>query len=478
MPIQDSTPEYCNSVISTAARIADDWARSSGTDRSGLLRQMANMLLTHREELVHIANEETSLDTNRLNAELDRTIFQLKGFADHVDAGHAFAMTIDEAISQAPPMGRPHLARVLVPLGPVAVFAASNFPLAFSVLGGDTVSALAAGCSVVVKAHPGHPRLSRAVVDIARTAIKIQGLPEGLLGMVEGSGVDVGVQLVRHPDIAAVAFTGSYKGGIALLAHANARPEPIPFYGELGSINPIIALPKALAEQAEEAAQMLASSIQFGSGQICTSPGVVLLYDNADSDAFEFALCGAMDAMHTHAMLSPSIKKNFDAGVSRVLSTPGVKAILSGRATSDDFDPPRPVLAKTSAKNFIQYPTLHEEVFGPACLLINVESADEIINVLTAIKGSLTVTLWGGETDTSDVRRITRIAAKIAGRVLFGGVPTGVAVSASQHHGGPWPSSTQPFSTSVGYAAMERFLRPVALQNSPAWLIERKGQPC
>jgi NADP-dependent aldehyde dehydrogenase len=482
MQIQDTPAAQVHAAATAAAEVADDWAQSPAHVRAALLRGLGDALVANRETLVRLADEETSLGSARLNGELDRTRFQLHGFADHVEAGHAFALTDDPAIAGAPPAGRPHLMRVRVPLGPVAMFSASNFPFAFSVLGGDTASALAAGCPVVVKAHPAHPRLSREVFELAQSVLAQQDLPPGLLGMVEGAGVEAGieagVELVRHPDIAAVAFTGSFKGGAALWAQANARPRPIPFYGELGSINPVVALPRALAVQAEELAHTLAASIEFGCAQVCTSPGLVVLFEGADADRFEAALRNALQLATTHTMLTPGMKRNFDAGVARLLGTPGVQTILAGESTGDELAAPRPVLAKTSAKHFVAQPALHEEVFGPACLIVRVASIDEVVDVLGAVGGSLTVTLWGAESDTPEVRRVARRAAQIAGRVLFGGVPTGVAVTGSQQHGGPWPASTQPLTTSVGYAAMERFLRPVALQSAPAWLAQRSGRPC
>lgn len=237
-------------------------------------------------------------------------------------------------------------------------------------------------------------------------------------------------------------------------------------------------MPSALAAQAEELARTLASSIEFGSGQICTSPGLVVLFEGADADRFEHALHAALQDKKTHTMLTPRIRRNFDSGVARLTGTHGVQTILTGEPVCDELAPPHPTLARTSAKNFIAERALHEEVFGPACLLVRVGSADEIVDVLRAVGGSLTVTLWGAESDSADVRRITRCATQIAGRVLFSGVPTGVAVTGSQHHGGPWPASTQPFTTSVGYTAMDRFLRPIALQSAPAWLAERSGRPC
>ncbi|KVL36362.1 aldehyde dehydrogenase [Burkholderia territorii] len=478
MQIQDSTPAQIDAAVSASMEASDSWARSAAHSRASLLRGLGDALHAHRDTLIETADAETSLGLVRLNSELDRTIFQLAGFASHVEAGHAFAVSDDAAIVGAPPVGRPHLSRVRIPVGPVAMFAASNFPLAFSVLGGDTASALAAGCPVVVKAHPGHPRLSRQVHELARSVLARQDLHGGVLGMVEGAGVDVGVRLVRHPDIAAVAFTGSYKGGTVLWAHANSRPRPIPFYGELGSINPVVALPCALEGRAEELAKLLAGSMEFGCGQICTSPGLVVLFDGEEAERFEAALRIALEAGKTHTMLTSGMRRNFDAGAARLLGTPGVEAILVNEPSGDDRAPPRPVLARTTAKNFVAQTVLHEEVFGPACLLVRVRSVDEVAEVLSAVGGSLTVTLWGAEIDSPDVRRIVRSATQIAGRVLFSGVPTGVAVTAAQQHGGPWPASTQSFTTSVGYAAMDRFLRPVALQSAPAWLLARSGQPC
>ncbi|WP_416372087.1 aldehyde dehydrogenase (NADP(+)) [Burkholderia pseudomultivorans] len=477
MQTQDHSRAHIHAVAGAAAAVADDWAGSSVHARAALLRALAHALDREREALVAIADDETSLGSVRLDGEIDRTCFQLRGFADHVETGRPFAATDDPAIEQAPPAGRPRLTRVRVPLGPVAMFSASNFPFAFSVLGGDTASALAAGCPVVIKAHPGHPMLSRRVFELARTVLAEQELPAALLGMVEGAGVDVGTELVKHPDIAAVAFTGSFSGGAALWHVANARPRPIPFYGELGSINPVVALPSALATRGDALAHALAASIAFGAGQACTSPGLVVLLEGDDARRFEETLRHALSATRMHRMLTPGIKRSFDAGAARLLATPGVRTVLAGSGDSDEAAPPAPIVACTDAAHFIAAPALHEEVFGPACLIVRAKSIDEIVAVLGAIGGSLTVTLWGADDDTAEVRRVTRRAMQVAGRVLFGGVPTGVAVTRNQQHGGPWPASTQPFSTSVGYAAMERFLRPVALQSAPAWLDAQGGRP-
>jgi acyl-CoA reductase-like NAD-dependent aldehyde dehydrogenase len=478
MHIPDSTPDQIDAAAVAAAQAFAHWSRSAASVRAALLRALGEALHGEREALIRIGDEETFLGQARLNGELDRTVFQLRGFAEQLEAGLAFACTEDAALAAAPPAGRPHLLRLRVPLGPVAMFSASNFPFAFSVLGGDTVSALAAGCPVVVKAHPGHPRLSRAVFALARSVLVRQELDPSLLSMIEGNGIDVGVALVRHPAIAAVAFTGSCKGGIALWKEANARARPIPFYGELGSINPVVAMPQALEGRAEDMARTLAASMEFGCGQICTSPGLVLLFAGPAADQFETALADALRSMPTHAMLSPSMRRNFDAGVARLLDSPGVQTVLAERQEGALSAPPRPVLARTGVANFLATPALQEEVFGPACLLVRVETIEQAGQVLDAIGGSLTVTLWGVDEDSADARRITRRAMTIAGRVVFGGVPTGVAIAASQQHGGPWPASTAPFTTSVGYAAIERFLRPVAVQNAPAWLRDCAGGPC
>ena len=471
----DSTPAAIDQAVAEAGAAADAWATTAPATRARLLRGLAAALERERVSLVALANDETSLGPVRLNGELDRTAFQLRGFADQVDAGATTAVLDEPAVAGAPPAGRPRLTRVRVPVGPVAMFAASNFPFAFSVLGGDTASALAAGCPVVIKAHPGHPQLSRAVFELASVVVAELGLPAAVLRMVEGAGIDVGVRLVRHPSIAAVAFTGSFRGGAALQAEANARPQPIPFYGELGSINPVVALPKALSARGAELAQALAASIGLGAGQFCTRPGVLLVFDDAVSQGFVDGLKSVLAKLTPHVMLTPAIRKGFDVGTARLTNHPRVRTLLTGDATSAT---PRPALVETDAASFIADHALREEVFGPAAIVVRVRSVDEAIDVLRAVGGSLTVTLWGADDGSDDTRRLTRAATRIAGRVLFSGVPTGVAVTAAQHHGGPWPASTQPFTTSVGYAALDRFLRPVALQDAPDWLLQQQGQPC
>ncbi|MDP3799385.1 MAG: aldehyde dehydrogenase (NADP(+)) [Polaromonas sp.] len=473
-PLPASTPEQVDAAAVAAQAAFASWSASTGAARGALLRALAAALEADRDELVAVADEETALGPVRLNGELDRTGFQLRRFAEIAERGVPFETTVDPAVAGPPPAGHPAMVRLRVPLGPVAMFSASNFPFAFSVLGGDTASALAAGCPVVVKAHSGHLVLSNRVFGLVQQVLKAQNLPAGLIGMIQGGGSDVGVRLVRHPAMAAGAFTGSTRGGAALQAEANARPRPIPFYGELGSTNPVIALPGILAARGAELAGVLAGSISLGCGQFCTSPGVIVLLKDPASDAFVQHLTTALATQKPHAMLTPGMRGAFDAGVSHMAAA-GAQPLLQEAGSAEA---PRPFLAQVDAVNFIAKTELREEVFGPSSLIVRADSVAQVLDVLHAVGGSLTVTLWGAEDDNADTRALVRGATAIAGRVLFAGVPTGVAVTAAQQHGGPWPSSTQPMTTSVGDAAMERFLRPVALQDAPAWLLARRGQPC
>ncbi len=477
-PLLASGPEQVDAAAVAAADAFVSWSASNGATRAALLRALAEALESDRNALVALADEETALGPIRLNGELDRTAFQLRRFADIAERGVPFDFVNDPAVAGAPPVGHPAMVRQRVPLGPVAMFSASNFPFAFSVLGGDTASALAAGCSVVIKAHSGHLVLSNRVAGLIPDVLKKLGLPAGLIGMIQGSGSDVGVRLVRHPAMAAGAFTGSTRGGAVLQAEASARPRPIPFYGELGSINPVVALPEWVAAKGAELAATLAGSIALGCGQFCTSPGVVVLIDDAQhkasNDAFVDLFTAALKAQNPHAMLTPGMRQAFDAGVVHMVAA-GAQALLKEAGSTEA---PRPFLAQVDGVNFIAKAELREELFGPSSLIVRTRSVAEALEVLNAVGGSLTVTLWGAETESDTNRALVRGAMSIAGRVLFSGVPTGVAVTAAQQHGGPWPSSTQPMTTSVGDAAMDRFLRPVALQDAPAWLLARKGQPC
>jgi NADP-dependent aldehyde dehydrogenase len=470
----DSTQDEIDHAANAAAAAAPGWAASTLAQRAQLLQHLALALEEQRTALVALADEESFLGATRLGGEMDRTCFQLRAFASFCWGGAPFHTTDDLAIALPAPQGRPRLTRVRVPLGPVAMFSASNFPFAFSVLGGDTASALAAGCPVVVKGHAAHARLSRAVHALALGVLEQLGLPPGLIGHVQGPSPEVGTRLVRHPAIQAVAFTGSIRGGLALQALASAREPPVPFFGELGSVNPVIVLPGVLPARNDELAAQLAASVAQGSGQFCTSPGIVALVNDDHAQPFIDALAVRLDAAPLHRMLSPAIATGFAAGARERARLPGVHfRPMSARAA----DVPQPLMVVAGAAAFLATPLLHEELFGPAITVVLCEDQAQLATVLHAIPGSLTVTLWGADNPSPLAQTLACAAMKRAGRVLFGGMPTGVAVTGAQHHGGPWPASTQPASTSVGLAACDRFLRPVALQDAPPWLLARGGQP-
>lgn len=480
----ESTPAEIDFAVAQAASAADAFARSSPGERARLLQKIADGLEVHRGELVPLADRETALGVVRLEGELDRTTFQLRGFAAQLASGKLALFVDDPGAQGKPPAGRPRLTRVAVPVGPVAMFAASNFPFAFSVAGGDTASALAVGCPVVVKAHPGHPELSRRTAGIVANAVAACGLPAGVFQLVQGASIDVGVRLVRAPAIAAVAFTGSFGGGTALAKVATERPRPIPFYGELGSINPLVLLPGVPEAEATRLAAELAGSICLGSGQFCTSPGVVIVFKGVAGDAFVQQLGAALSGKALHAMLNPNIRRAFDQGVKAWRANGKIRIVAEGlleQAPGDAMSAPSPVLAEVDFADFVAQPELREEVFGSAALVVRVASHADVEDALRAVGGSLTVTLWGvprGDVSPDDeTLKVVRASMQVGGRVLFSGVPTGVAISAAQHHGGPFPASTAPFTTSVGYAAAERFVRPLALQDAPEWLIGRSGSP-
>lgn len=454
------TAETMTEVLDGMARRARDAfphaARTSEGRRGAWLEAIADALDAAGDELVQIAMEETHLPEQRLTGEVTRTTSQLRLFASVIREGSYLEATIDHA---APP--QPDLRRMLRPIGPVAVFAASNFPFAFSVAGGDTASALAVGCPVIVKAHPAHARLSRRTAEIVIEALRSVAAPEGIFALVEG--YDAGIELVQHPEIAAVAFTGSVAGGRALARLTSARPVPIPFYGELGSINPVVVSAAADTARGAELAQGLVGSFTLGSGQFCTKPGVVFLPSDSSLEKTLPSLVSTSSAR----MLSDSITSGFGEGLSRLLSVPGIEHIAGSSAPTPDGVPG--VVLATTVTTLATYPEeLLAEVFGPVTLLVRYRGEEELASALTHLQGSLTATLHAERGE--DVSPLVQRLELLAGRVLFGGWPTGVAVTWSQHHGGPWPATNTQF-TSVGATAVRRFLRPIAYQDAPQHLL-------
>ncbi|MFJ3489595.1 aldehyde dehydrogenase (NADP(+)) [Leifsonia aquatica] len=448
--------------VAAAADAAAPAASASRARRAAWLDALATMLERNREELVAIAAEETHLTAARLDGEVTRTAAQLRFFAEVVLDGSYLEATIDTADdTRTPP--RPDLRRILRPIGPVGVFAASNFPFAFSVLGNDTASALAAGCPVVVKAHPGHPRLSRRVAELSRLGLVEAGAPEGLLGMVQG--MEEGVALVRHPAIRAIGFTGSTTGGRALFDLASARPAPIPFYGELGSINPVVVTEDAARARAESIATGLVGSFTRDGGQYCTKPGLVFIPDTDAGELLLSALSDHLALAPSQALLTEQMTTAFDDHLDA--ADLGEDDVLRGYATDEGT---APIIITIDMEQFLSRPEYFaEECFGPLTVVVRYHDRLDLPHALESIEGSLTATLHMEPSD--DVTALVDQLTARVGRVIFNGWPTGVAIAWSQHHGGPWPATTASVHTSVGASAIRRFLTPTVYQDCPPRLL-------
>ncbi|MRG61194.1 aldehyde dehydrogenase family protein [Agromyces sp. CFH 90414] len=447
--------------LDTAARAAraafEVTVRSSAAERARWLRAAADALDAHRDELVPLADAESHLGEARLTGELARTTAQLRLFADAVLEGSYLEATVDHRDPTTTPP-RPDLRRLLRPLGPVGVFGASNFPFAFSVAGGDTASALASGCPVVVKNHSAHLRLGRRTAEVLVEALTSAGAPVGVLSLVEGR--EAGVALVQHPEIRAVGFTGSLHGGRALFDLAAGRPDPIPFYGELSAVNPVIVTDAAIAARADELAAGLAASFTLGAGQFCTNPGVVIV---PAGSGFADLVGAAVGQAEPARMLTDGIAEAFARGLDGLVAHADVE-VAAGSVAQQPGSGAAVVLRTTAAAVIADPSALLAECFGPATLVVEYGDLDEALDVVRAVGGSLTATVHAEPSE--DVTDIVAVLAEVAGRVLFAGWPTGVAVSWAQQHGGPWPSTTS-IHTSVGMTAMRRFLRPVAFQDAP-----------
>ncbi|MFJ9816490.1 aldehyde dehydrogenase (NADP(+)) [Streptomyces sp. NPDC101151] len=442
--------------------------------RSAFLRSAAAGLEAAKDGLIETADAESALGPVRLTGELARTAYQLRAFADIVDEGAFLDVVIDHPDDTAtPPI--PDLRRYKVPLGVVAVYSASNFPFAFSVAGGDTASALAAGCPVVAKAHPDHPALSELVAKVLRRAAAGHGIPEGIVGLVHG--FDAGVELIEHPLVAAAGFTGSVRGGRALFDAAAARAVPIPFHGELGSLNPVVVTEAAAAERAEAIGTGLAGSMTLGVGQFCVKPGLVLVPSGAAGDGLVKALTDAVSDTDAGVLLDHRMRDNFIAGVAERARLPEVDSpVTPGAGGEHTVSAGFLTVAAGRLAEQGAYDLLLEECFGPVTVVVRYEDEGEATAVLSRLPGNLTATVHLSTEEAAGQGRGAEILAELtplAGRVLVNGWPTGVAVAPAQHHGGPYPATTST-STSVGGTAIERWLRPVTYQNAPEALLPRE----
>lgn len=450
-----------------AAAAFDAYRETAPEARARFLEAVAEAILDLGEPLIERAMAESGLPRGRLEGERGRTAGQLRLFAGVVRRGDWLGARIDPALPDRQPLPRPDLRLRHVPLGPVAVFGASNFPLAFSVAGGDTAAALAAGCPVVAKAHPAHPGTCELVGRAVRSAAARCGLPEGVFSMVSGAGNAVGEALVTDPAIRAVGFTGSRAGGTALARLAAARPEPIPVYAEMSAVNPVFLLPRALEARAEAIGRGFAASLTLGAGQFCTNPGLVLAVDGPDLDRFLAAAAAALAGAPAQTMLTAGILAAYRDGRGRLAAHAGVRLVAEGLPGGGG----RAALFETDAAHFEDDPALAGEVFGAAGLVVRCPDPGTLVRLAEGLEGQLTATLHLDPGDHAAARALLPVLERRAGRILANGWPTGVEVGHAMVHGGPWPATSDGRSTSVGSLAIARFLRPVCYQDLPDALL-------
>jgi NADP-dependent aldehyde dehydrogenase len=451
-----------------AAQAFEEFSRWPGKRREGFLRRIAELLEANVAAIVERANQETGLPAARLQGELARTCFQLRQYGEAAASGLCAGARIDHADPNRKPLPKPDLRSMMVPLGPVVVFSASNFPLAYSVAGGDTASAFAAGCPVIVKPHQGHLGTSEMVAVLVQQAARECQAPAGIFSMLYGAGRDVGIALVKHPLVKAVGFTGSRAGGRALMDAAAARPEPIPVYAEMGSINPVFFLNGVLNQKPEELAAGLHGSVTLGVGQFCTNPGLIFVERGDGAKVFLQKLESLIGATAPGTMLTADLCAAYRGGVEKFSQASGVKRLALANA---DPGPGQAqagaALFATDAETFLKNHHLMDEVFGPSTLVVQCSSRGQMLEAAKNLEGQLTATLHGLPEELDANRELVEILAAKAGRVVFNGFPTGVEVAHAMTHGGPYPATADGRSTSVGTRAIERFLRPVSFQNFP-----------
>ncbi|WPE22175.1 aldehyde dehydrogenase (NADP(+)) [Shinella zoogloeoides] len=459
-------------LVNKAAEAAEEaflsYGYSSRAERAAFLRAIADEIEARADAITEIGTQESGLPVARLQGERGRTTGQLRLFADHIEKGDYLDRRFDAALPDRQPAPRQEIRLVQRPIGPVAVFGASNFPLAFSTAGGDTAAALAAGCPVVVKGHSAHPGTGEIVAEAVLAAIKKTGVHPGVFSLIQGGNRQVGEAVVQHPLIKAVGFTGSLAGGRALFNLCAARPEPIPFFGELGSVNPMFLLPEAMKARAEGLGQGWAGSLTMGAGQFCTNPGIAIVADGPDADRFTAAAVEALGKVGAQTMLTDGIAKAYHDGKARFESRNTVKPLFTSDSAGRDA---LPNLFEISGEQFLADHALSEEVFGPLGLVVRVSSVDEMQQLARNFEGQLTATIHMDAGDLDDAKRLRPILERKAGRVLINGFPTGVEVVDSMVHGGPYPASTNFGATSVGTMSIRRFLRPVSYQNMPEGLL-------
>ncbi|MBU0765187.1 MAG: aldehyde dehydrogenase (NADP(+)) [Bacteroidetes bacterium] len=466
-------PETTENELNNAAEAAygafRSYRQTSPEQRAAFLEQISEDIMQQGENLIEMCMAETGLPHTRLTGERARTTGQLKMFAELIREGSWVDARIDTAIPDRKPVSKPDLRQIHIPVGVVAVFGAGNFPLAFSVAGGDTASALAAGCPVIVKAHPAHPGTSEMVGQAVLNAVKKTGMPDGVFSLIHGRENSTGLSLVTHPVVQAVGFTGSFRGGKALFDAAAKRPQPIPVYAEMGSTNPVFVLKGYPENRMVDIVSGLVASVTLGTGQFCTKPGLILLEESEHTELFLDIFTEKIRSSSVGTMLTTEIKERYLEGIASASSKQGITLPAKGTADSSFCGAPACVL-QTTAACFFQYPELEEEIFGP-CTLIVTCNRNEMLAIAEGLSGHLTASILCCENNHPELLNLSGILENKAGRVIFNGFPTGVEVCHSMHHGGPFPATTDVRSTSVGTAAVRRFTRPVCYQDCPQELL-------
>jgi alpha-ketoglutaric semialdehyde dehydrogenase len=465
----EASPNEINEAIEKASKAFQQYRNKPGKEKADFLDAIAEEILAI-DNLISRACEESGLPEARITGERGRTVGQLKLFSELLREGSWLDARIDNADPSRKPLAKVDIRSMQKALGPVGVFGASNFPLAFSVAGGDTVSALAAGCPVVFKAHPAHPGTSELVGLAIQRAAQKTGMPDGTFSMVNGRSTEVGMALVRHPLIKAIGFTGSFFGGKALFDEANKRPEPIPVYAEMGSTNPVFILPRILKERREKIAQDLAASVTLGVGQFCTNPGLVFTEQSEDESTFRADLSKQVNRISAGVMLTAGIQNNYQKGIEKLKSVEGVDVLASGKNEGEGVRG-TPHLLHTNAALFLEKHELEEEVFGPSTLAVTADNKQQLLQAAEKLGGHITATILGTEEDLQEYTELINILEQKVGRLLLNGYPTGVEVCHSMVHGGPFPATTDSRTTSVGSLAIHRFTRPVCYQNFPQSLL-------
>jgi 2,5-dioxopentanoate dehydrogenase len=464
----EGDPHLVNNACIAAEVAFPLYSACSPLHRAAFLEKIAVEIDAVGAEITAIACAETGLSSQRLESERSRTVGQLRLFAEHIRKADHLDLRHDPALPDRRPLRRPDLRMIQLPVGPVAVFGASNFPLAFSVAGGDTASALAAGCPVVVKGHSAHPGTSEIVAQAVNKAIGACDMPSGVFALVQGGSHEVGQSLVSHPAIQAVGFTGSLVGGRALFNLCAARPEPIPFFGELGSVNPVFVLQEAMRKEWKQIAQDWSQSLTAGAGQFCTKPGILVVQEGPELEDFRREVAEVLKGIPEQPMLTVSIARAYHKGIVHLAGEVGVKPLVTSLREDRHVVPS---LYSVSVADWQENPVLAEEVFGPVGLIVIARDEAEILSVASQLKGQLTCTIHASPADRRLASRLMPILARKAGRIVVNGFPTGVEVCDAMVHGGPYPASTNFGASSVGTIAIRRWLRPVAFQNCPNDLL-------